>query len=112
MPTPPATAHLAGCDGPDPPGSNQARASPCARTEQAFSSGSSPVIAGSSLWQDSLAGRGNSRLARREVLGREVIGRDPLRHTHAPGVQDELLHLGPVDGGKPDAHPLITQIGL
>ena len=36
---------------------------------------------------------------------REVLGRDPLRHDHAPGLRDQLGHLGLVEGGEEGAPP-------
>jgi hypothetical protein len=51
-------------------------------------------------------------LADRTVDGHEVAGGNALRHAHAPGVEDKLLHLVLVKRGQAGVYPVIAQVGL
>src|SRR5579859_6381275 len=42
--------------------------------------------------------------------GLMVGGANPLRHAHQPGIDDELAHLGLVDGGQIDVQPVVAHV--
>jgi hypothetical protein len=42
----------------------------------------------------------------------QIRGGNPLRHDHAPRVDDQLAHLGQIDRLQPNPNPVVTQIGL
>src|SRR4029453_11878341 len=59
------------------------------------------------------ARRYSPRAASSVDLGSGIVvgGRNALRHHHPPRVQDQLAHLGYIEGVETDLHPVVPQVG-
>src|SRR5712691_10957961 len=62
-------------------------------------------------WAGMPTGRPETRPSSLLILQR-VGSRHALRDDHAPGVDDQLAHLGDVDRRQPHEHPVVTEVGL